>query len=84
MSEKHGRNDPCPCGSGKKYKQCCLKQAQPTKLKFKAVVLNQPKQQLPNLMDRTFGKIASDTDSNTNLLVNEPYPEKAPPPTSNT
>ncbi len=19
-----GRNDPCPCGSGKKYKQCCL------------------------------------------------------------
>ena len=18
-----GRNDPCPCGSGKKYKQCC-------------------------------------------------------------
>ncbi len=18
------RNDPCPCGSGKKYKQCCL------------------------------------------------------------
>lgn len=24
MSEKAGRNDPCPCGSGKKYKQCCL------------------------------------------------------------
>jgi hypothetical protein len=21
-----GRNDPCPCGSGKKYKKCCLKQ----------------------------------------------------------
>lgn len=21
---KAGRNDPCPCGSGKKYKQCCL------------------------------------------------------------
>ncbi len=20
---KTGRNDPCPCGSGKKYKQCC-------------------------------------------------------------
>jgi hypothetical protein len=20
---KIGRNDPCPCGSGKKYKQCC-------------------------------------------------------------
>ena len=23
--EKVGRNDPCPCGSGKKYKQCCGK-----------------------------------------------------------
>jgi hypothetical protein len=22
---KAGRNDPCPCGSGKKYKKCCLK-----------------------------------------------------------
>ena len=21
--KKVGRNDPCPCGSGKKYKQCC-------------------------------------------------------------
>jgi preprotein translocase subunit SecA len=21
--EKVGRNDPCPCGSGKKYKKCC-------------------------------------------------------------
>lgn len=24
-AEKVGRNDPCPCGSGKKYKQCCGK-----------------------------------------------------------
>jgi len=28
-AEKHkpevGRNDPCPCGSGKKYKDCCGK-----------------------------------------------------------
>lgn len=24
MNEKTGRNDPCPCGSGKKYKKCCL------------------------------------------------------------
>ena len=24
-SAKVGRNDPCPCGSGKKYKQCCGK-----------------------------------------------------------
>lgn len=23
MAEKIGRNDPCPCGSGQKYKKCC-------------------------------------------------------------
>lgn len=29
MGKKVGRNEPCPCGSGKKYKRCCLdKQAQ--------------------------------------------------------
>ena len=25
VEEKIGRNDPCPCGSGKKYKNCCGK-----------------------------------------------------------
>jgi uncharacterized protein YecA (UPF0149 family) len=24
-SGKTGRNDPCPCGSGKKFKKCCGK-----------------------------------------------------------
>ncbi len=47
MTKKAGRNDPCPCGSGKKYKQCCLLQPEePKKIytadgkrKFKARVL---------------------------------------------
>lgn len=26
---KIGRNDPCPCGSGKKYKKCCLQAQDP-------------------------------------------------------
>jgi methionyl aminopeptidase len=28
-SFKAGRNDPCPCGSGLKYKKCCLSKSQP-------------------------------------------------------
>src|SRR5262245_65706759 len=28
---KPGRNDPCPCGSGKKYKRCCLVKLVPDK-----------------------------------------------------
>ena len=27
VEKKVGRNDPCPCGSGKKYKNCCGKEA---------------------------------------------------------
>jgi len=39
MSPKIKRNDPCPCGSGKKYKKCCLrkhKQAHYEKLQRQA------------------------------------------------
>ena len=25
---KVGRNDPCPCGSGKKFKKCCMNKQQ--------------------------------------------------------
>ncbi len=27
-TDRLGRNDPCPCGSGKKYKQCCMRKQQ--------------------------------------------------------
>ncbi|PCI09340.1 MAG: hypothetical protein COB77_00020 [Gammaproteobacteria bacterium] len=27
MSDRTGRNDPCPCGSGKKYKKCCMSES---------------------------------------------------------
>ena len=61
MNKKIGRNDPCPCGSGKKYKQCCLNSAaaatSSTSLgktkKFKAKLISTPKQ--VDLIERTFG-----------------------------
>jgi len=31
---KVGRNDPCPCGSGKKYKKCCLDKKNNFKMNF--------------------------------------------------
>ena len=45
MTEKVGRNDPCPCGSGKKYKSCCFPKRQQKerplgKRKFTAKVLS--------------------------------------------
>jgi preprotein translocase subunit SecA len=27
LEPKVGRNDPCPCGSGKKFKQCCMRKS---------------------------------------------------------
>ena len=34
-----GRNDPCPCGSGKKFKQCCLGKAASPQAEAKKHVL---------------------------------------------
>ena len=25
LNQRVGRNDPCPCGSGKKFKNCCMR-----------------------------------------------------------
>jgi SWIM/SEC-C metal-binding protein len=30
LTPKVGRNDPCPCGSGHKFKKCCEGRAPPT------------------------------------------------------
>ncbi len=36
MTTRPGRNAPCPCGSGKKYKKCCLfREAQNEQVDFK-------------------------------------------------
>jgi SEC-C motif len=35
VSRKIGRNDPCPCGSGKKYKHCCLAREDATELAWR-------------------------------------------------
>jgi len=35
---KAGRNDPCPCGSGKKYKKCCLEKDQAAASTLGAVI----------------------------------------------
>lgn len=58
MNQKIGRNDPCPCGSGKKYKACCLAK-KATKKKLTAKWLNAPAG--PNLIERTFGSAISAT-----------------------
>ncbi|MDR3585527.1 MAG: SEC-C metal-binding domain-containing protein [Desulfosporosinus sp.] len=44
LNSQAGRNDPCPCGSGKKYKKCCLSKDEEKE---------QLKQELENIKDVT-------------------------------
>jgi len=39
MMAKIGRNDPCPCGSGQKYKRCCLPRDEATAAAERAAAL---------------------------------------------
>lgn len=60
QQKQPGRNDPCPCGSGKKYKACCMKENLPQgKKKIKASILSKPPGQGIDLMERTFGSTIS-------------------------
>lgn len=53
-----GRNDPCPCGSGKKFKRCCLNAQSPNE---PSSGLRQPDPQAPEVarsaLDRAKGAI---------------------------
>ena len=60
MDKKISRNDPCPCGSGKKYKNCCIGKPVSKPLPFKAKLLSQPKE--VDLMARTFGSMIADAE----------------------
>ena len=48
---KTGRNDPCPCGSGKKFKKCCEEKGKTKGLNPERVSLQQPQ--------ASFGKVSS-------------------------
>ena len=60
IEQKVGRNDPCPCGSGKKYKNCCIDKPIRKPLPFKAKLLSEPKP--VDLMARTFGDKIAEAD----------------------
>ncbi len=65
--EKAGRNDPCPCGSGLKYKKCCWLKSQPQKKKLTAKVINSG----GGLMQRAFKGPSSVQPSLTEISPSE-------------
>lgn len=43
--EKVGRNDPCPCGSGKKFKKCCEQKQKYKKISAQVLSFSAPQAQ---------------------------------------
>jgi len=60
-----GRNAPCPCGSGRKYKKCCLGKAAPTTDELKTLYARKYKIRLKQPKDikaiRQAGRLAIET-----------------------
>ena len=48
--DKVGRNDPCPCGSGKKYKKCCEKEQKVIEL-FSGEITNDEANEVRRLLE---------------------------------
>jgi hypothetical protein len=67
---KVGRNDPCPCGSGKKYKKCCEEKG--GRKKFHAEVLTPASVAEPQTTQHT-SKVSS-------LFFQKTLPSLAPKP----
>lgn len=69
---KTGRNDPCPCGSGKKYKNCCLgKQSEPSQTLYYRRLSEAHDRLVKRLLPfatRKFGKEAMDVAMDEFLL----------------
>lgn len=81
---KVGRNDPCPCGSGQKYKQCCLlkKGGSGVKRKITAKWLNtkveeqkKTDQEGVDLMERTFGHAVESQKNVFHPVAPKSHPE---------
>lgn len=81
MNQKIGRNDPCPCGSGKKYKSCCQAKAASgsgsslKNRKLTAKWLNAPAG--PDLIERTFGQAIASTGSVFKASNTDVYEKKS-------
>lgn len=62
--DKAGRNDPCPCGSGKKMKKCCG--VGKTK-KFEASVMTTGSSKMSSLFNRQVAQTSEKTTTKDSL-----------------
>jgi len=58
MSKKNGPNDPCPCGSGKKFKKCCRNKYSKERITYVTFDFGEPKSINGFKLDPTTGDAA--------------------------
>lgn len=92
MDKKPGRNDPCPCGSKKKFKQCCMTKSPLARRIKQAVWINAPKapqeeqpqedffEAGPNLIERTFGASIASAEQDLKPFQPKPFHASLNPP----
>jgi len=73
---KSGRNDPCPCGSGKKYKRCCLARDEQAERTALAAATSPPASRkfsgvATEIADRLALAAATDADDELTKLSND-------------
>jgi tetratricopeptide (TPR) repeat protein len=66
---KPGRNDPCPCGSGKKYKRCCLEKDQAAERARAAATPSPPSRQLSGIAAEIADRLAAQYDADDELAT---------------
>lgn len=80
---KTGRNDPCPCGSGKKFKKCCEKSM--IKGKFLASKMQNSSSKMASFFTQNVSQQTPFTLKGKNITVTSKQPpasKEKPPETS--
>ncbi len=70
-----GRNDPCPCGSGKKYKRCHLREDEEAEREFLA---EQEKARVDSAVEASDGEAQPDSEPKTKSRQAEAKPSPRP------
>jgi tetratricopeptide (TPR) repeat protein len=65
---KIGRNDPCPCGSGKKYKRCCLARVEEAQRQTPAAAALEPDPNHLGLCDDCYDELAAASNGVLDLV----------------
>jgi len=80
-----GRNDPCPCGSGKKYKKCCAQKPPMQRRTFRQIESSQVEssiQRVTGVLSQTFRNAPPQAADKTDGVVKKSLDKRVGGPPS--